>query len=80
MLSQNADVDKGNTHQWICSGGIKVETEGFIMAAQDQSFLTKNYQVKIIKNDADPNCKFCDKYKETVDHLVSGCLIMTPDE
>ena len=51
-----------------------------MMVAQDQSLFTRNYQVKIIKNGADPKCWFCDKSKEIVDHLVSGCSRMTPNE
>ena len=43
------------------------------MAAQDQSF-------KIAKNGADPKCRFCDQYDETIDHLVSGCSVLTPNE
>ena len=50
------------------------------MAAQDQSLFTRNYQAKIIKNGADPKRWFCEKFEETVDHLVSECPIMTPDE
>ena len=49
MRSEKADVDQGNTHQWLRSAGLKAETEGFIMAAQDQSLFTRNYQYKIIK-------------------------------
>ena len=50
------------------------------MAAQDQNLFTRNYQSKIIKNDADSKCWFCGKFEETVDQLVSGYLIMTPNE
>ena len=75
---QKADVDQGNTHQWLLSAGLKAETEGFIMATQDQSLFARNYQAKIIKND--PKCRFCVKFEETVDQLVSGCPIMTPNE
>ena len=50
------------------------------MAAQDQSLFTRNYHAKIIKNRAYPKCWFCEKFEETVDHLVSGCPIMTPNE
>ena len=47
------------------------------MAAQDQSLFTRNYQAKIIINRADPKYRFCDNFEETVDHIVSGCPIMT---
>ena len=50
------------------------------MAAQDQSLFTRNYQAKIIKNGADTNCRFCEKFEESVDHLVSGCPMMTSNE
>ena len=60
--------------------GLKAETEGFIMPVQDQSLFTRNYQSKIVKNGTDPICRFCDQYDETIDHLVSGCHILTPNE
>ena len=80
MRRQKANVDQGNTHQWLRSAGLKAETESFIMGAQDQSIFTRNYQAKIIKNDADQKCRFCEKFEETVDLLVYGCPIMTPNE
>ena len=39
--SQNCDVDKGNTHLWQCSTGLKAEMEDVVMAAQKQSLFTK---------------------------------------
>ena len=80
MQGQTADVDQGNTHQSLHSAGLKAETEGFIMATQNQSLFTRNYQAKIIKNVADPKCWLCEKLEETVDHLVSGCPIITPNK
>ena len=50
------------------------------MAAQDQIIFTRSYQAKIGKDGADPKCRTCEKFEETVDHIVSGCPIMTPDE
>ena len=32
---KQADVDQGKTHRWLKAAGLKVETEGFIIAAQD---------------------------------------------
>ena len=49
---------------------LKAEIEGFILAAQDQSLCTWNYQARVIKNGVDPKCKMCDQYDETLDHLV----------
>ena len=34
---QQADVDQTATYQWLRSCGLKAETEGFILVAQDQS-------------------------------------------
>ena len=78
--SKQADVDQEKTHQWLHGMGLKAETEGFIIAEQDQSLFTRNYQSKIVKNSTEPKCRFCDQYDETIDHLVSGCSILTPTE
>jgi len=80
LRSQKADVDSKDTHQWLRSAGLKAETEGFIMAAQDQSLFTRNFQANVLHNGADPKCRFCDKSTETIDHLVSGCSILAPNE
>ena len=51
-------------------------TEGFIVAAQDQSFFARNFQANILQNRADPKCRFCNTSTETIDHLISGCTIL----
>ena len=61
------------THQWLKSSGLKAETEGFIVAAQDQSLPTKAYQHHVLKIHNDPMCRICGKFEETIDHIVSGC-------
>ena len=58
--------------------GLKTETEGFIMAAQEHSLYTGDCQSRIIRNDVDPKCRMCDQYDETVDHLFSGCPVIRP--
>ena len=78
--TNSADVDLLNTHQWLRGAGLKAETEGFIIAAQDQSLFTRNFQAEILRNGVNPNCRFCDKHKETIDPLVSGCPVLTPSE
>ena len=78
--SQQADVDQSNNHQWLHSVGLKAETEGFVMTAQNQSLYTKNYQARIIKNGFDFKCRMCNQYYETVDHFVFSCPVIYPTE
>ena len=59
--SKSADVDELATHQWLRSSGLKGETEGFILEAQDQSLFMRNYQANVIHNGVDPKCRFCDE-------------------
>ena len=41
---KQADVDQDKTHRWLKAAGLREETEGFIIAAQDQSLATSWYQ------------------------------------
>ena len=52
----------------------------FIVAAQDQSLFTRNFQANILHNGADPRCRFCKISSKTIDHLISGCTILAPNE
>ena len=70
LRTDNADVDRATTHQWRSSSSLKGETEGFILAAQDQSISTRAYKSRILNNGADPNCRLCTQREETVDRIV----------
>ena len=74
------DVDETETHKWLKSSGLKSETEGPIIAAQDQSLMTKQYQSEIMKNGMNPKCRLCNQYNETIDHIVSGCPVLAKSE
>ena len=74
------DVDQLQTHRWLKSAGLKAETEGLIIAAQDQSLATKSYHHRIIKDNTDPKCRMCNQYEETIDHIVSGCPVLAKTE
>lgn len=70
---QDGDVDNHQSNKWLKTAGLKAETEGLIIAAQDQAIKTKYLQAKIIKDGSDPNCRICGRFLETVDHITSGC-------
>ena len=78
--TKEAHVDQEKTHQWLCSSGLKAETEGFILAAQDQCLLTRNYQANILHNGVDSKCRLCDEKVETIDHIISGCSKLAATE
>ena len=71
--TKEKNVDQDKTHNWLSTPGLKSETEGFIIAAQDQCIKTNYYRNKILKDGTDLMCRICGKFQETVDHLVSGC-------
>ena len=74
------DVEKEKTHKWLKSPGLKGETEGLIIAAQDQSLATRSYHNKIIKDGTDPKCGMCNEFEETIDHIVAGCPVLAKTE
>ena len=78
---KQADVDQDKTHRWLKAAGLKAETEGFIIVAQDQSLSIRWYQHNILKKpDVDPKCRLCGRFDETIDHLVSGCPELAKSE
>ena len=74
------DVDAVLTNRWLSGSGLKSETEGFIVAAQDQTLKTNYYRHKILKDGSNPLCRICSKYNETTEHLVSGCPELAKSE
>ena len=80
IRANDADVNKAQTYSWLTSSSLKAETEGFLLAAQDQSLKTRNYIKYVMKKEENPNCRYCNKEKETVDHLVSGCSLLAIKE
>ena len=80
LQSQKADVDLHDTHQWLVSARLKSETEGFIIATQDQNHFLRNFQANILLNGADLRCRFFNTSTNTIYHLISGCTILAPNE
>ena len=56
LRTDNSDVDRTTTLQWLISSSLKGETEGFILAAQDQSLTVRLYLAKTLKHGTDPRC------------------------
>uniref|UniRef100_A0A803TQZ4 Transmembrane protein 45B n=1 Tax=Anolis carolinensis TaxID=28377 RepID=A0A803TQZ4_ANOCA len=60
------------TWLWLTNGTLK-ETEGLILAAQEQAIRTNAIKAKIEKSADDPKCRLCKETDETIDHILSCC-------
>jgi hypothetical protein len=51
-----------------------------MMAAQDQAISTNYFNKKMLKQEIESRCWLCKEYKETIDHLTSGCPTLAKNE
>ena len=69
ILRQTEDVRDGASWDWLMRGDLKKETEGLIIAAQDQALRTNAFKAKIEKQQLSPLCRMCGLKDESVGHL-----------
>ena len=73
-------ADGANTWNWLHQQDLKKETEGLIIAAQDQALRTNMIKFSIDKTSPSPRCRLCHNRNETVDHILSGCEKLAQSE
>ena len=67
------EIKDKDSWNWLKKGTLKKETEGMLMAAQDQALRT-NYIKKITDcKDVSPMCRLCGDREETISHIVAEC-------
>ncbi|XP_045474950.1 uncharacterized protein LOC123680878 [Harmonia axyridis] len=68
------DVDLPSTNIYLTQGYLYPQTEGTLMAIQDQVVPTRVYARHIMKIDTETTkCRLCNNAEESVQHLSSGC-------
>ena len=72
-MRQTADVVREDSWRWLRNGFLKKETEGFILAAQNQALRTNSIKYSIDKTSETPLCRLCGNSAEAVRHIISGC-------
>ena len=72
--------DSVESWTWLKKGYLKKETEGMIMAAQDQAIRTRWVQKNIDKMDITETCRMCGDKEETISHIVSECKQLAQKE
>ena len=55
---------------------MKKETEGLLIATQEQAIRTKYIKKVIDKEDIDPKCRMCGERDETVAHILAECKML----
>ncbi|XP_044757798.1 uncharacterized protein LOC123315955 [Coccinella septempunctata] len=72
MQQEEVDVTKSNTY--LTQGYLYPQTEGTLLAIQDQVVPTRSYIKHIMKQQIESTkCRLCNNYEETIQHLSSGC-------
>ena len=71
-------IDQEMSFQWMKYTGLKGETEGLIMAAQDQALTTRYYSKHIIKQGSTDRCRMCHTQAEIIiqEKHSQRCLII----
>ncbi|CAH2107788.1 unnamed protein product [Euphydryas editha] len=72
-------INSAASNKWLKIGNLFPETEGFIIAIQDQIVNTKNYRKFIIKDPSISNdkCRKCHLQPETIQHITGACTTLT---
>ena len=73
FFRQTDDVASDKTWLWLLQGHMKKETEGLLMAAENQSLRTNAVKAKIDRSQNDSLCRMCRQKEETVSHLLCEC-------
>ena len=58
---------------WLKIGKMKKETEGLLIAAQDQALRTDVIKMRIDKSHGNSKCRMCKEADETVTHIICQC-------
>ena len=79
FLRQTKDLSIDDTWQWLQRGELNKETEGVIMAAQDQALRTR-YTERASDGINISKCKKCYQKDETINHIASECPALVQNQ
>ena len=72
LMLCDRNFDEMASVYWLTKGDLSAESEGFLLAAQDQALYARVLQ-NVFSHSASSQCQLCNSQGETVEHLVSGC-------
>jgi len=69
----DGSIDVSQQWKWLNISNLMKETEGLIMAAQNQAITTNCIKVNIFHQPGSALCHLCGCHVESVDHILSSC-------
>ena len=75
-LLDEAHIDKTASFKWLTSPSLKRATEATICAIQEQAITTNYIRKHIFKTENCDLCIVCRAGKETIHHIISGCVAL----
>ena len=64
--------NQNSTFYWLYKGDLSIESEGLLIAAQEQSLSTRA-MTHLYGTCPSALCRLCGEHPETVEHLILGC-------
>ena len=80
FLRQTKEAGDQDRWQWLCNGTLKREIESLIFASQEQAIRTNVIKGKFYRSQQHTKCRICSRSDETINHIVSECLILAQKE
>ena len=80
FVQQISDEAGEESWRWLRNGFLKKETEGLILADQEQALRTNSIKYNIDKTSETPLCRVCGDDIETVRYIASGCKTLAQRE
>ena len=74
------NAEQGDSWRWLKKAYLKSETEGLLVAAQDQVLPTRWRKATVEKVIANPMCRVCGEKPETIMHILSECKCLAQRE
>lgn len=80
FLRQVDEIQSPESWNWLRRGELKKETEGMLIAAQDQALRTRVIQNRIDRVNITTKCRICKSKDETINHIISECSSLAQRE
>ena len=74
------NISHVKTWTWVRKGNFKRETESLRKAAQNNAVRTNHIKARIYKTHQISKCRLCCDRDETINHIISECSKLAPNE